>query len=274
MQTHTMPTPLGPLAHFGAPLSRESEARWARKIPTTCLIFVHGFGGRAVATWGDLADMAMEHPSFTAMDLIFLGYESRSRTAAYNVGVLYQALSAFAERPTEILKAVGGPERAQEFSYERIVLIGHSLGGALVRDVAMCAKLQECAWAERLQLALFAPAHLGANILKLLAMGFGFLKWLPPAKAAAALACPVLEDLEANSPYMMRLLQTAEKIGVHCTTKAKIVVHASGDRIVSQNTFFSDPPPVPYPDSDHIRCCKPIKMRFDLPLRDIARGAS
>lgn len=271
MQNHSMPLSLRELARFGSPVENESEVRWARNVPKTCLVFVHGFGGRAVATWGDFADMAMEHPDFAEVDLVFLGYESCSRTAAYNMGVLYQALQVLAERPLDLMAVVGGPLRPEDFEYESIVLVGHSLGGALVRDVAMSAKIERRLWADKLQLALFAPAHLGANIIGLLQMGFGFLSWLGPLKAGAVALYPVLQDLEAGSTYITRLLSMAQEIGIHCTTKAIFVAHAAGDWVVSQNTFFKDPPPLPYPDSDHVRCCKPIRTAFDRPLLDIAR---
>src|SRR5690242_18281071 len=109
MQNHTMPRPLAVLSDFDAPVAIESEARWARDLPRTCLVFVHGYGGQAVATWGDFPDMAMEHPDFARVDLVFLGYASRSRSADYNKGVLYWALVALAERLSEVLKKVDGP---------------------------------------------------------------------------------------------------------------------------------------------------------------------
>lgn len=269
MQNHNMPTLLGALSAFRAPVGTESEARWARRTPKTCVVFVHGFGGRATATWGDFAEMAMGNPAFAEADLVFLGYHSYSKTTAYNASVLFHALKALAEKPLAVLKAVNGPARQSDFAYKNILLVGHSLGGALVREIAMTAKIQGCDWADRLQLALFAPAHLGANIVEVFNLAFGFLSW-GPIRAGLIQFCPPIKELESNSEFVTRLLKTAEMIGDHCTTRAKFVVHAERDRVVHQDSFFNDPPALPYPNTDHVSCCKPIQDYFALPVLDVA----
>jgi alpha-beta hydrolase superfamily lysophospholipase len=213
----------------------------------------------------------MENPAFAEADLVFLGYESRSRAAAYNVDVIYQIVNALAEMPGNVLKQVRGPLREEEFAYESIVLVGHSLGGALVRDVAMSAKNEGKPWADKLRLALFAPAHMGASVIDLAQMSFGFLKWSGIAQAAAILANPVLRDLQRGSDYLKALLATAQEIGVHCTTKAKLVVHASGDKVVILNRFYRDPPAQPYEGQNHVSCCKPMRAVFESPVVDVAK---
>lgn len=267
MLNHTLPTPLDKL---GASLSLESSARWARSPAKVCVVYVHGYGGRAVATWGEFPDLAMEQPEFAEVDLVFLGYESRSRTAAFNVGVLYRAVSILAEEAPAALKRVGGPEREEKFAYERIILVGHSLGGALVRDVAMSAKEMGKNWADKLHLALFAPAHLGANVIELVQMSLGFLKYIGPFKAIAQIKSPVLADLEKNSDYLKALMDKANRIGIHSTTQAKIVIHASDDKVVYHNTFFRDPPCVAYDKHSHTSCCKPVRASFQDPVNNLA----
>jgi len=270
MLHHTIPFPLRVMEKFRAPLSGESEVRWSRKDANTCILFVHGFGGRAVATWGEFPELAVADERFDRADLFFLGYDSRSRSASINVALLYQVVRAVAEDPSGVLEAVRGPTRPENFAYERIILVGHSLGGALVRDVAMYAKSENRRWADSLRLVLFAPAHTGANILLLASVGFGFLRWLGPAKAGVLALFPVLRDLERGSPFLERLVEKAKGIGSHPTTKAQIVVHASDDRIVFHDAFFKDPPTLPYAKCDHISCCKPRSPNFLSPLTDLA----
>jgi pimeloyl-ACP methyl ester carboxylesterase len=268
MQNHVMPTPLDAL---NLPLSSGSTARWARQGARACLVFVHGYGGRAVATWGDFPDMAMEHPDYSDVDLVFLGYESRSRSAPFSVGVIFEAVTHLAEKSRDFISKVGGPDRPAAFSYEEIILVGHSLGGAIVRDVAMSAKELGKPWAETIRLALFAPAHCGAQITDLVRTGVGFIKWLGPLWAIAYTKSPVLRDLELGSPYLAELLAKAVRIGVHCTTTARLVAHAANDPVVFHNTFFRDPPLKPYLQQDHVSCCKPVRQRFEEPVVDLAR---
>ncbi|MBB4112759.1 alpha-beta hydrolase superfamily lysophospholipase [Rhizobium sp. BK226] len=267
MLNHSLPTPL---SIVDVPLSTESVAYWSRRNPATCVVYVHGFGGRAVDTWGEFAEIALNQQEFANVDLVFLGYESRSRTAAFNAGVMYQAICALSERPEEVIRQVGGPSRSTSFAYKKIVLVGHSLGGALVRDVAMSAKEHGKPWAEKLSLALFAPAHLGANVIELVELSLGFLKYLGPIQAALRVNSPVLNDLRVGSKYLTDLLAQANRLGKHCTTQAKLVVHASNDKIVDQNVFFLDPEATPYAPHDHRSCCKPKRAVFESPVKHLS----
>jgi hypothetical protein len=134
----------------------------------------------------------------------------------------------------------------------------------------MSAKELNKPWADKIRLALFAPAHRGAQITYLVQTGVGFLRWLSPLKAVAYTKSPVLRDLEKDSPYLEDLLARAEKIGNHCTTTARFVAHAANDPVVFHDRFFQDPPLKPYNNQDHISCCKPIRQWFERPVKDVA----
>jgi pimeloyl-ACP methyl ester carboxylesterase len=260
------------LADFHGPVSSDSEARWARGQAKTLVVFVHGFGGQAVSTWGDFADLAMEHSAYAQSDLVFLGYESRARPATFSRNVLYWALKALVEQTNLLLNRAGLPSRQSDFAYERIILVGHSLGGALVRDVAMKAKAENEAWADKIGLALFAPAHLGAQIIGLAQASVGFLRF-GPIESLLIRLYPVLADLKPDSPYLQALLERAKTIGAgHGTTQALFVAHADDDWVVNRDDFYSDRPYYPYLGTDHVRCCKPCRApRFDQPVEDLAR---
>jgi pimeloyl-ACP methyl ester carboxylesterase len=272
MSNHSLPISLDGLSSLGVRLRKESSALWVRKTPVkTCVVFVHGYGGRAIGTWGDFPKLATNGPEFDEVDLIFLGYESRWRPAEYNVGVIYDVVSLLAEEPVRLLAKVNGPERPSWLGYERIVLVGHSLGGALVRTVAMSAKTEGKAWATKLRLALFAPAHKGANVIELVLLSAGFLKWAGLPQAVALAISPVLRDLQKGSEYLKALLSAAEGIGDHCTSKAAFVAHASGDKVVFQDRFYLDPPLHPYESQNHVSCCKPIASVFERPVLDLIK---
>jgi pimeloyl-ACP methyl ester carboxylesterase len=268
MQNHTLPTPLGAC---GAPISPASTARWARREAKMCIVFVHGYGGGATTTCGDFVEIAISRPEFALADLVFLDYESLTRSAPFNAGVIFSALKLLAENYPVFTKNVGAPKRKKTFKYKSLILVGHSLGAALVRNVAMAAKMERSRWAESIRLALFAPAHSGANILELIqiAGGGGLSVFLRPLIAAGFFLSPSLKDLEVGSVYLNKLRDDATFIGEHNTTVAKLVVHASEDRIVTHNTFFRDPPCKPYNRHGHMSCCKPEKDFLD-PVLDVA----
>lgn len=270
MSNHSLPFSLQRCAEFGDSMRPDSEVRWARNSPNACVIFVHGFNGSAVETWGDFGRLAVADQEFSRADLYFLSYESRTRPAVFNVAALYQIVKCVAEQSTVIHRHIRGRERSEPFSYDLIVLVGHSLGGALVRQLAMLAKREEREWAERLRLVLLAPAHVGANIIELAQQGWGFLKWMGPLEALAIYFFPVLRDLRKDSDFLKQLKKAAKKIGLHRTSRAHTVVHASDDKVVFQDLFYKDPPTTPYEGKDHGSCCKPSVGGFAKPLRDLA----
>ena len=267
MFNHGLPTPF----HIDrVPLSSGSVARWSRLSgPKKCVVFVHGFRGRAVSTWGDFIEIAVKDPHYDHVDLIFLGYDSASQSASFSAGVISDAISALGNRPASLIELLGGPVRASNFDYSEIILVGHSLGGAIVRDVAMSAKVAGEAWADKASLALFAPAHHGANIVSLLYLASeGFAKLLGPVKAILYYKSPVIQDLIRGSIYLQALSQRAQQLAGDRTSIARLVVHGASDRIVIDNVFHQDPQCTPYAGHDHFSVCKPTPHFID-PVIDV-----
>lgn len=262
--SHSLPTSLDKL---DMALSPGSVALWARGEAKTCLIFVHGFRGHPTRTWGECIGKIGDVAGLAAADIIFAGYQS-SASAHYGMSAIYELVKAIGEDPARVSTKVGGPDRRTR--YKEIVLVGHSLGGAIVRDVAMNAKKLDEEWADTLSLALFAPAHLGANILTLVSMSFGFLRFAPLVEAFFLFRYPVLSDLRAGSTYLNQLLESAKAIGRDRTTVSRFVAHAEHERVVVVNAFYLDPPSRAYPNRDHVSCCKVVDPDFVTPLTDLA----
>src|SRR4051794_2647056 len=61
---------------------KNSVAQWATQPDGQLVIFIHGFGGDAIATWNDMQLMLPADRRFDGVDLAFYGYDSmRSRAS-------------------------------------------------------------------------------------------------------------------------------------------------------------------------------------------------
>src|SRR5262249_39863915 len=94
---------------------------------TSIAIFVHGFTGEYVATWGKLPELLQKDTDLDSYDFLFWGYPSKFFGANENIGTTGQHLK------TEIDYL---PK-----TYKRIILIGHSMGGLVIRSYIVQALL-------------------------------------------------------------------------------------------------------------------------------------
>ena len=138
------------------------------------VIFVHGFWGDAVDTWQEfqrLVDGPLHGRHFARADLFFYAYPSVRHT----LKVATEHFEHFVKRMlTESWEAAVDPRTGASFPvdapnrpYELLVLVGHSLGGVIIRNtIARAANrlpTKPAAWPLVLGTPpkLFAPAHSG-----------------------------------------------------------------------------------------------------------------
>jgi pimeloyl-ACP methyl ester carboxylesterase len=121
-------------------LLNRSNERWAllktSERPNTRLaIFVHGFRGSYLTTWGQLPELlrvnADADPAFAPWDYLFIGYDSRRIDTYLDISRLL--LSHW--------RLAAGGERPFERPYTGFALFGHSLGTLGIRQML-------CAWSE------------------------------------------------------------------------------------------------------------------------------
>lgn len=147
------------------------------KTTNTAVIFVHGFLGDAVETWQEFqssVDAPAYAPRFSDADLFFYSYPSTRHTikvATENFERFVACMvdgpwqTAVGERTGAVLR-VDSPRDGRP-AYERLLFVGHSLGGVIVRNtIAKAANAlsgRPETWPLRLGRApqLFAPAHSG-----------------------------------------------------------------------------------------------------------------
>jgi hypothetical protein len=174
----------------------------------------------------------------------------------------------------------GASKRAPAFQYKRLVICAHSLGAVVVRRALLDVLLQQAPWANRLadvRLLFFAPAHMGARIIKLVEEGLtAFSVSLAVAKISGKAAAvglkaryQVLQDLEIGSKTLgdleadtRRLLDANPAANVFLRAH---VVHAKRDDIVNHGQFAYDFRPTFIPKKNHSQVCKP-ELGFLEPL--------
>ncbi len=255
--------------HFAESLKRgtATSAHWAVSLPRSILVFVHGFCGHAISTWVSFPEMLLADPRTIQTDIVFYGYDGKTRQAGNSSLELLTFLRDVATRPWALSSSGIGRSRADP-PYERIVVAAHSLGAVVTRRALLDAARVGDAWLERVRFVLFAPAHNGAYAAVLASAFVSEQDWFlgKLAGAVAQYNIPLIEDLKPDSVVLRRLQDDtrtalgpllAEDPGASPShLVARAVVWANDDKVVINQPFQCDPLPVLW-DGDHSRVCKP-----------------
>ena len=239
------------------------------------VVFVHGFAGHPVKTWIDFQGAA--RTDFPNWDLYFYGYRSiRSRITACATQ-FRRFLCDLMSRDFERDRIWGSvSNRALDFEYQRIVVAAHSAGAIVVRrailDQIMLDRSEGSlgtSWLKRVLFLLYAPAHMGADIIQLGSMALRPIK-LVPIEAVVKAYAPVLMDLAVDSPIIKQLRDDAVSIATSDYCVACLIptatVTAQFDQVVNPTRFPIDMPPFDNLRTDHVNVCKP-SQRFTDPMR-------
>lgn len=225
--------------------------------PTSLVIFVHGFNGKATGTWNEFPDLIRTNNDFANSDVIFYGYDSLKGQANNNAIKFYRALCSVCESNPNNL----GYKRdsiAEDFNYQRILIVAHSLGAIIVRRALLNAKNENKPWLVNCRMVLFAPAHKGAKIQNLVAESLPTI-----GKILAGLGflfIPVLDDLQPNSQTIQNLITDSQaylKQNTGQFTIAHEVVWANGEIVVHNQQFCNDPVATLIDGESHTSICKP-----------------
>lgn len=101
--------------------------------PTRAVIFVHGFAGHAYKTWADMQDLIAAHDAWKLTDAYFLGYRSTRDEVQVSAAILSRAIATVCSEPPADRFAEGANLRLGTTRYESVWLVGHSLGGVVLR---------------------------------------------------------------------------------------------------------------------------------------------
>jgi pimeloyl-ACP methyl ester carboxylesterase len=254
----------------------KSQVLMCCRPPKDAVVFVHGWGGDAGSTWEAFPGAVATMPETSEADVFLLDYPSTTSSVAFCSQKLRLFLLDLARDPVARIAAsslpASAPHRDGEHRYGRIVLVAHSMGAVISRralldlDVGVEQGGLEDYELARFRLLLFAPAHCGSRIARLIGSGLG-LDFLPGATlvgAAASVWFSSLGDLEEGSDTLKTLAEDNARLREERRARnapfghlRAQVYHAHNDKVVIQNNFDRDPPFNPVMRRNHRSICKP-----------------
>ncbi|MFA5832119.1 MAG: alpha/beta hydrolase [Bacteroidota bacterium] len=227
------------------------------KNPTTLIIFVHGFGGSTQTTWSTFPSLSLQDSKCKKSDILIYGYDTFRGQAGDHAAELYHFINlAVAPLKNNILPA---DQHLPERKYKRIIFVAHSLGAVLARQAQLLAYIDKRKWVNKSMLVLFAPAHHGTDITSLVKEALSGVNKL--ISLFGLLNFPILNDLDAKDGGILNSIKTQteslQNKGKANFTKAKLVVHAKGDKVVKSYQYLLDKPAEIIKNKNHISVCKP-----------------
>jgi pimeloyl-ACP methyl ester carboxylesterase len=113
----------------------------AHQQPTRLVVFVHGFRGGAVRTWSEFDESGPTGTWWSESDLLFVSYDSVRDNITGVSARLRRELPRFFPEPADRFIETSNSAREITGPYQHLVLVGHSLGGLIVRRaLADCAQ--------------------------------------------------------------------------------------------------------------------------------------
>jgi hypothetical protein len=131
-------------------LTRKAKAFLSTDPDTTsAIVFLHGFGGHPVRTWHDFPGAAARDESWHVSDLYFLGFRTSSGSDIDREARRFlDFLKCILPEPPAQLFAASVPHtdplltdtlRPHPRPYDDVCLVGHSLGGVVLRKAVLIA---------------------------------------------------------------------------------------------------------------------------------------
>lgn len=239
----------------------------------SAIVFVHGFNGSAIETWMDFEKMLPETGGCSSCDLFFVGYDGLRSDLTASAGIFREFLDRIFENPSNLLNGAipSSAQRADNFAYKTLLIVGHSLGAVIARRALLDATIINKTWPSRCKLCLFAPAHRGANVTDLAIEALSTWSFLKPFSALMRFQSPLIDQLRRGSDTLKTLQdETIEltKNGANPHLKAALVLIAQYERIVDNIRFANDPPAITIAGKSHINLCKP-SPEFKEPMEHV-----
>lgn len=245
--------------------------RWvvlmARAQPKRLIVFVHGFGGSAVGTWKDLHRIAFDDEWWSESDLLFVGYPSLRSNIAGTATVLRKELDTFyPQLPDDLLVVKGERVRPPDTQpYQELLLIGHSLGGVVLRAAMLEAVQAQRDGAQRGhailhgQLRLFSPAIAGFQPSGWLGLVRATTVW--PFANVFLRSSATYTELQPGSAVLTKTRGETETLihpdAPHRDSRLRArILWANPDEVVSALSYTGDFANEQVQGRSHVKMCK------------------
>ncbi len=247
----------------------KTVAYYSSSTPNNLILFVHGFSGKSTGTWNDFPSLIHEHNEFAHSDIIFYGYKSVRWQANYSAMSFKQFLLTHTQTNLPERTRLSNLNLPNNFSYNRIILVAHSLGAIVVRRAMLFVKGQYNSHPllNNIRMVLFAPAHRGTLI------NDSLVSVLPNMVQIVAtlglLAVPVIKNLQPDSGTIQDLIIDTK---IHRDnnegdfTIARKVIWAEKEWVVCQDRFDPNEQPIIQTNTNHLSVCKPVNGTYDFPI--------
>ena len=205
-------------------------------------IFVHGFLGDHLTTWGRLPEMLLQHaqtePALMGWDFLFLGYPTRKIVSYLDIARLIGTQWGKA--------AIGSPPFGG--AYARLALLGHSLGTLGIRQLLCAEVLQPPAMLKALHsVTLFGTPLNGSSL---------------SGHVASAIGGEIANALTPGNPQLRMLKSWNDSVQPHLKWHSVKVILGSDDQVVGNAyadliDFVGDARPASLLNFDHGDLVKP-----------------
>ncbi|MFD6516978.1 hypothetical protein [Rhodococcus sp. NPDC060176] len=232
------------------------------------VVFVHGFGGKAITTWQNFP-VSGERNWWLEADMLFIGYKSRTENPKGVADRIRGSIGDFFPKPNEAaLNTRNGQLRTDiTTEYEELFLVAHSLGGLIVRRALVDAAEK---WEEddfspakkppilSAETRMFSPASAGFRAAGTL----GAIKAVDSLWGAIEvllLRAPAYHDLQPGSEFLDTTKARTEKYVKKrgCEALKARIVWANPDNVVVTDRYDTDYVDESIDETSHTKVCKP-----------------
>jgi len=258
MQTHQ--GPISPAVSTGSS-NRNSSYFWSLTPSGKLVIFIHGYKGKAIATWARFDSLLLADRRFQDADCIFYGYDGLKTELIASSSLFLDFLHNICSNPADFINATLPPsvQRPTQFHYSSVLIVAHSLGAVITRQALVFACRQNFHWTSMVRMALFAPAHMGADVARLATEVAALNPIAALLSAFARFHSPLIDQLNPEKstvlPALRQQVEAARGLGNPSLSPTRVFI-ATRENIVKNDPFPGDPVPHAI-DGTHTSICKP-----------------